>query len=74
MTSTSTTRITSISYTCLLFVSVSLLTGTYRPDDTMCYQTGLPLDKFWALHPASTNGPGEEASRFHTAGGGKVKP
>jgi len=23
-----------------------LFTGTYRAEDTMCYQTGLPLDKF----------------------------
>jgi len=38
----------------------------------MCYQTGLPLDKFWALHSGSTTSEGEEASRFHAAGGGEV--
>jgi len=32
----------------------SNLSGTYKPDDSRCYQTGLPLDKFWAVHtPAS---------------------
>jgi len=24
------------------------LSGTYQPDDDKCYQTGLPLDSFWA--------------------------
>jgi len=27
----------------------SNLSGTYRADDTMCFQTELPLDKFWAV-------------------------
>ena len=26
--------------------SLLLSTGSYRPDDTMCYQAGLPIDKF----------------------------
>ena len=38
---TRTTSVTSITHNWSSFS-----TGTYRPDDTMCYQTGLPLDKF----------------------------
>lgn len=40
------------------------VSGTYRAEDTMCYQTGLPLDKFWALHGGQANA--HEAERFHT--------
>jgi len=37
----------------------------------MCYQTGLRLDKFWALYTGSSAGQ-DEAARFHAAGRGQV--
>ena len=36
------------------------LSGTYRADDSMCFQTGLPLDRFWAV--VNCNNPNEGES------------
>lgn len=33
----------------------SNLSGTYKAEDSMCFQTGLALDRFWAVHPASAS-------------------
>jgi hypothetical protein len=37
------------------------LSGTYKAEDSMCFQTGLALDRFWAVHPASTYSPAMSA-------------
>jgi hypothetical protein len=41
------------------------LSGTYKAEDSMCFQTGLALDRFWAVHPVpasslTTNGEAAE--------------
>mmetsp|Transcript_34984 Transcript_34984/g.111379 ORF Transcript_34984/g.111379 Transcript_34984/m.111379 type:complete len:460 (-) Transcript_34984:894-2273(-) len=47
----------------------SNMSGTYRAEDAMCFQTELALDKFWAVH----SGPkqeGDDAERYLSLPGG----
>ena len=43
--------------------------GTYKAADAMCFQTGLPLDKFWALVPGGPPGAAEPGRHWVSAGG-----
>jgi len=46
------------------------LSGTYLADDTMCYQTELPLDLFWAVQPELTDA--MDTARVHITSEGTV--
>jgi hypothetical protein len=43
----------------------SNLSGTYRPDNTMCFQTELPLDRFWAVQTGQAD-ESEDPERYLT--------
>jgi len=49
----------------------SNMSGTYKAEDTMCFQTELPLDKFWAVHSEPID-PDDDADRHLITSTGTV--